>query len=83
MNNASLRSARLQRVLKILKDGRWHSTWEIMSRGKVCAVSACISELRCLGARIETEVRLDGPELERRWFYRMTKAPKQKAPRNG
>lgn len=76
MNAASLKSARLQRVLKVLRDGRWHSTWEIMSRAKVCAVNSCIAELRAHGALIETEVRFDGPELERRWFYKMTKGPR-------
>lgn len=74
MNHAHLiKSARLQRVHTLLSDGRWHSTWEIMRRAKVCAVNSCIAELRANGATIESDVRLDGPELQRRWFYRMTK----------
>ncbi len=75
MKHASLQSARLQRVLKILSDGQEHSTWEIMSRAKVCAVSACISELRELGARIKVERRFEGEERAPRWYYTMTKRP--------
>jgi hypothetical protein len=77
MNHARFAtSARLKRVHKVLADGRWHSTWEIMTRGKVCAVSAVIAELRANGARIECEQRI-GNEGQRVWYYRMTKGPRQ------
>lgn len=77
MNHARLiKSARLQRVEKVLSDGRWHSSWEVTQRAKVVAVGTCISELRANGARIDTEQRIDGPELRRVWFYRMTKKAK-------
>lgn len=78
MNHARLiKSARLKRVHKLLSDGKWHSTWEIIQRAKVAAVNSCVAELRANGAVIETEVRIDGPELERRWFYKMTKGPRE------
>ena len=77
MNHASLKSGRLKRVLRVLSDRREHTTWEIMSRAKVPAVSACISELRALGAEIACVRRNDGPKGEPRWYYKMTKGPRQ------
>ncbi|MGR3273346.1 hypothetical protein DU478_17605 [Thalassococcus profundi] len=77
MNNASIKSARLERVRKVLSDGKPHSTWEIMRRGKVAAVSACVAELRCLGARIDCQLRIEGPERRRIFYYTMTKGPRQ------
>ncbi|MBY6118513.1 hypothetical protein KUV64_05170 [Mameliella alba] len=76
MNHASIKSARLQRVLKVLSDRREHSTLEIMSRAKAPAVSAIISELRCIGAKIDCTRRSDGPNGESRWYYQMTKGPR-------
>ena len=75
MNHARLTSARLQRVLKVLRDKQEHSTWDIMSRAKVAAVSACISELRANGAEIDCVRRFDGPNGEPRFYYTMTKEP--------
>lgn len=47
MNHASLQySARLQRVVAYLADGKEHSTLEIAQGARVCAVSAAVSELR-------------------------------------
>lgn len=70
---ASLRSARLQRVLGVLADGRPHTTRAIMRKAHVAAVSACVSELRAHGAEIACEQRdLKG---RRRFFYTMTKGP--------
>ncbi|MCX8017381.1 MAG: hypothetical protein N2690_05725 [Rhodocyclaceae bacterium] len=43
------RSARLQRVLRLLADGRWHSTLDIVNGAGVCAVNSCIAELRANG----------------------------------
>ena len=54
MNAADLRnSARLQRVMRLLADGRWHSTLGIIQEAQVCAVSALISELRQNGIQVE------------------------------
>lgn len=39
-------SERLQRVLKVLEDGRPHTTREIIQAADVCAVNAIISEIR-------------------------------------
>ena len=77
MNHASVKSARLARVNKLLSDRREYSTIQIMERAKVAAVSPCISELRCLGAEIACSKRHDGPNGEPRWYYRMTKGPRK------
>ena len=39
-------SERLQRVHKLLADGAWHGTREIMLTADVCAVNSIITELR-------------------------------------
>ena len=58
MNAASLsRSARLQRVMRLLEGGEWHSTLGIINEAQVCAVSALISELRANGVQVECEKR--------------------------
>lgn len=75
MKAASLQSARLQRVLKVLSDRREHSSLDIMRRGKVVAISAIISELRTHGAEIRCQQRADGPNGERRFYYKMIKGP--------
>lgn len=77
MKHATMRSARLQRVVAILRDGKPHSTWEIMRRGKVCAVNSLIAELRCNGAVIDCDVKVEGPDRERRYYYTMKKGPRQ------
>jgi predicted transcriptional regulator len=76
MNFASIESARLQRVLKVLGDKREHTTLEIMTRAKAPAVSAIISELRANGAVIDCKRRHDGPNGAPRWYYKMTKGPR-------
>lgn len=45
-------SERLQRVLALLQDGQEHSTLDIIIGAGVCAVSACIAELRAGGHAI-------------------------------
>jgi hypothetical protein len=50
-------SERLQRVLRLLSDGRWHSTRDIMFGADVCAVSTTMAELRENGIRIITICR--------------------------
>jgi hypothetical protein len=78
MNAASaLKSARLQRVLKVLSDGREHSTYDLMRRAKAPAPGTCVSELRQNGAIIECTRRSDGPNGEPRWYYKMTKGPRR------
>ena len=44
---------RLARVLGVLRDGRPHTTRELIERARVCAVNTCVSELRALGYEIE------------------------------
>lgn len=75
MRAAALTSARLQRVLGVLADGRPHTTRDIVRKGRVMAVNACIAELRTHGAEI-TCVQMPNPSGGgRRWIYTMTKSP--------
>lgn len=46
-------SSRLQKVLDVLQDRRWHSTLEIMQRTSLCAVGSAISEIRANGISVE------------------------------
>ena len=60
------KSERLQRVLNILQDRRWHSTRDIVNEADVCAVNSIISELRRNGIAIECECFGKG-----RYHYRL------------
>lgn len=76
MHAAPLTSPRLQRVLRLLSDGRPHTTREIVRGARVMAVNACVAELRAHGAEITcSQRRVNGA---RRFFYRMTKEPGRK-----
>ena len=59
-------SPRLQRVMRVLDEGDWVGTMEIVHRAQVCAVNSCIAELRANG--IEIESRCQGQGL---WEYRL------------
>ena len=73
MHAAPLASPRLQRVLRLLQDGRPHTTRDIVRRARVMAVNACISELRHHGAKIScSRRRVNGAW---RFSYTMTRAP--------
>jgi hypothetical protein len=48
-------SPRLQRVLAVLADGARHTTRDLMFEANVCAVSACVSELRANGIDVRCE----------------------------
>ena len=74
MHAATLSSPRLQRVLAVLSDGRPHTTRDIVRRGRVMAVNACVAELRQLGADIDCR-REANPRGGWVWKYTMTKAP--------
>lgn len=73
---AALTSKRLQRVLKLLSDGRPHTTREIVRKARVMAVNACVSELRHHGAEITCSQRVEGDQ--RLFSYTMMKAPTEK-----
>lgn len=73
MHAAPLTSPRLQRVLTVLADGKPHTTRDIVRRGRVMAVNACVSELRHHGAEISC-VR-QATKAGFRFFYTMTKGP--------
>lgn len=73
MNAAPLSSPRLQRVLRLLSDGKEHTTRAIVRKARVMAVNACVAELRVHGAEIDCSPRhVNG---QRRFFYRMKKGP--------
>lgn len=77
MHAARLNSPRLRRALKVLGDGRPHSTRDIVRKARVMAVNAVVSELRFNGAEIACDVVITG-RGERRWYYTMTKGPESK-----
>lgn len=70
---AALTSPRLQRALKLLSDGRPHSTRDVVRKARVMAVNAVVSELRHHGAEILCSQQVVNGQ--RRFFYTMTKAP--------
>lgn len=75
MHAAPLTSPRLQRVLAVLRDGKPHTTRDIVRRARVMAVNACVSELRHHGAEI-TCVKQAAPGRHGwRFYYTMTKEP--------
>lgn len=59
------RSPRLQRVLKILKDGNKHTTLDLIQEASVCAVNSIVSELRMNGHDITCKRKGDV------WEYRL------------
>lgn len=74
MNAAGLHSPRLRAALAVLRDGRPHSTMEIVQEAGVCAVNSVVAELRHHGAEIACQHRhVDG---RRTFYYTMTKGPK-------
>lgn len=73
---AKLESDRLQRVLRLLSDGKWRTTRQILRDAGVCAVNTVVAELRHHGAEIECEQRRRPIGRGRLWYYRMTKGPR-------
>lgn len=73
MHAAPLTSERLQRALKVLKDGEPHTTRELVRKAGICAVNSVVAELRQHGAMILCERRKVGGAW--RYFYTMTKGP--------
>ena len=61
-------SDRLKDTMAVLSDNEWHSTWEIMSATKSCAVHSDISGLRSNGIQVECKRDQNNP---RRWIYRV------------
>lgn len=58
---AKITSPRLQRVIAHLKDGRWHTTRDILRAADVCAVNTVVSELRANGCDIKCKrLRIEG-----------------------
>lgn len=47
MNAGKLETSdRLQKLFTAIKDRKWHSTYELMLKTRLCAVGSAISELR-------------------------------------
>ena len=69
MHAAALdRSPRLRRVLEVLRRGGEHSTLDIAREARVCAVSACVAELRANGVAVDCRVTV-APDGARTWLY--------------
>lgn len=60
-------SDRLQKVLNVLQDRKWHSTLDIMHQTYLCAVGSAISELRANGVSVECRCAGKG-----RYEYRLS-----------
>jgi len=50
-------SPRLQRFLKLLQDGKRHSTMDVISCARICAVNSAAAELRANGIDVECNFR--------------------------
>lgn len=59
-------SERLQKVLAILEDGKWHGSFELMNQTKLVAIGSAISELRANGCKVESRCLGQG-----RYEYRL------------
>jgi len=75
MHAATMTSARLQRVKRLLSDGKPHSTRDIMRRAHVCAINSCVAELRQHGAGISCERRKINDKFI--FFYTMLTPPNE------
>lgn len=58
-------SIRLQKVARVLKDKKWHSTMDIIKRAEVCAVNSIIAELRMNGFDIKCKRDAN------KWLYQL------------
>ena len=68
-------SPRLMRVLRVLADGRPHTTLEIQTEARTVATGTCVSELRQCGYEIACEQRRGGEDGRRVWVYSMPRPP--------
>lgn len=68
-------SPRLRRAHALLRDGKEHSTLDIVKGAGVCAVNSVIAELRENGAEIEC--RQEYRETGRVFLYRMVRPVKE------
>jgi len=65
-------SERLRRLRSVLSDGQWHTTADIASRTKSCAVHSDVSDLRRAGIEVECRLlRVDRLSGRRVYAYRM------------
>lgn len=70
MNYANVeKSPRLQRTLRVLRAGGWHSTRALMRAADICAVNSVVAELRANGFAIDTRCVGRG-----RYEYQLTTA---------
>jgi len=57
------KSQRLQRVLDVLRDGKTHTTRDLIRKAQVCAVNSIVAEIRANG--IQVDCRRSGDV----WWY--------------
>ena len=68
-------SPRLLRVLRVLADGRRHTTLDLQEKARTVAAGTCVSELRHFGYRIVCARRDRGLGRGPVWEYRMPEPP--------
>jgi len=47
------KSQRLQRVLAVLRDGKTHTTRDLILKAQVCAVNSIVAEIRANGIHVD------------------------------
>ena len=47
------KSQRLQRVLAVLRDGKTHTTRDLIIKAQVCAVNSIVAEIRANGIQVD------------------------------
>lgn len=67
------RSRRLLRVLRVLADGREHTTREIQEAARTVATATCVSELRASG--YDVACRRESRDRAAVWLYSMPTPP--------
>ena len=70
-------SPRLQRLLRVLLDGQWHSTRDLSLRCECYSVGASIQELRDERNGYIIEARHTAHGGHQRWEYRLTYCPER------
>lgn len=64
MHSAKIeKSNRLQRVLKVLWDGKEHTTRDLIKNSGMCAINSIVAEIRANGYSIDCQRRGN------RWYY--------------
>ena len=70
MHAATMDSPRLQRALAVLRDGRAHTTRDLVVEAHICAVNSVVAELRANGIDISCRQGVD-VHGGRVWLYQL------------